>query len=97
MAPPRYSKETIKYRNERILAQISNQRGTRRRNAEKKENAIFYFFVAVADSSPYNCIYCLKTPSGITQRPQRGWARKGRLKPSGITQVRSSRVVAVFC
>lgn len=35
MAPPRYSKETIKYWNERILAQISNQRKTRRRNAEK--------------------------------------------------------------
>ena len=48
MAPPRYSKETIKYWNERILAQISNQRGTHRRNAEKKENAVFYFFVAVA-------------------------------------------------
>ena len=35
MAPPRYSKETIKYWNERILAKISNQRGTRRRIAEK--------------------------------------------------------------
>lgn len=37
MAPPRYSKETIKYWNERILAQISNQRGTRRRIAEKNK------------------------------------------------------------
>lgn len=37
MALPRYSKETVKYWNERILAQISNQRETSRRNAEKNK------------------------------------------------------------